>query len=234
MLKKTLSLRAGYFLLIGVVALVVSPTARAGDEFQYRMGAKFVAELVKNWKGTLGTEASYDDRGHRIKNYNDIGVAYLGLSDWFDLGGNYRAIFRKLGDDTWVRENRYYLNLNARGRRLGIALSHRIRLEYNQWEQGISDFGTARYRIGVNAPFELDPIRERRILKDYKVRPFGSYEFFYNTHDNYIARHNFKAGLSARITQRIIGNLAYTREESRSRINDSDLNVLGLEFKLLF
>jgi hypothetical protein len=234
MLKKTLSLRAGYLLLIGVMALVVSPAAGAGDEFQYRVGATFVGEIVKHWKGTMETEASYDERGRRIKNYNDVGVAYLGLSNWFDLGGNYRTVFRELADGTWARENLYYLNFNARDSRLGIGFSHRIRLEYNQWEQRIGDFGTARYRIGVNAPFELDPVRERRLLKDYKLRPFCTYELFYNTLDNYIARHHFKAGLSARITQRIIGNLAYTREESRSRIDDRDLNVLGLHFKLLF
>ena len=116
----------------------------------------------------------------------------------------------------------------------GKRFNHRIRLEYNNWDQRLNDFGTVRYRIGINSPFELDPIRERRILKDYKVRPYGSYELSYNTSDDFVAAHSFKAGLSISITQRIISNLAYIREESGSKIDARGVNVLELEFKLLF
>ena len=234
MLKKALSLRARHLLLIVVGALVACPAARAGDELQYRISAKFVLEIAEHWKGTLGVESRYDDSGHQIKSHNDIGVAYIGISDWLDLGANYRSIFRVQEDDKWVREDRFYLNFIARHRLLGVGFSHRIRLEYNHWEQRIDDFGTVRYRIGINSPFELDPIRERRILKDYKVRPYGSYELSYNTSDRFVAAHSFKAGLSVSITQKIISNLAYIREESGSKTDAHGVNVLELEFKLLF
>lgn len=221
------------FLLVGIL-LTCCVYSHAGDEFQYRIGVATALDLAKNWKGTLETQSTLDDRGHQIKNYNDVGVAYTGIVDWFALGGNYRNVFRQLRGDTWVRENRLYLNFIARHRLWDVGFNHRIRLEYNSWEQQIDDFGTVRYRFGINPPLELDPIRERKILKDYKVRPYGTYELSYNTFDQYIANHSFKAGLSFSFTERFSSNIYYVREESRSEINDRDMNVLGFDFNLLF
>ena len=100
----------------------------------------------------------------------------------------------------------------------GKRFNHRIRLECNNWDQRLNDFGTVRYRIGINPPFELDSIRERRILKSFnELRPNGSYELSYNTFDHYIGVHTFEVGLSMNFSERFIGNIYYPREEKRAR-----------------
>jgi hypothetical protein len=146
---------------------------------------------------------------------------------------NYRLVFRKLTEENWKHENRPHLNFTMRNRLFGIAFNDRVRLEYNSLED-LTDFGTIRNRIAINPPFELEPDKERLILRDYTVKPYGSYEFSFDTLDDSITRQRFQAGLSVAFTERGIGDLFYTRQDSRSTIDDTDLNITGVNLTLLF
>ena len=116
---------------------------------------------------------------------------------------------------------------------MGIAFSDRVRLEYSDFE-GLGDFGTFRNKLTLNPPFELEPDRERLILRHYTLKPYGSYEIFYDTLDDTVTRHRLQAGLSLVFTDKIVGDISFIHEDSTSRINRNDLNVVAANLKLLF
>jgi len=220
-------------LVLGSILLFVPCTARAGDEFQFWLGATAAVDLAKQWKATVGAQTRYDDRGSLTRHHSDLGVVYKGFADWLDVGLNYRAIFRRGLGDEWRNADRGYLNLTARHRFMGIAFSDRVRLEYSDFE-GFGDFGTFRNKLTLNPPFELEPDRERLILRRYTLKPYGSYEVFYDTLDDTVTRHRFQAGLSIVFTDKIVGDVSFIYEDSTSSIDRNDLNVVAANLKLLF
>jgi hypothetical protein len=220
-------------LLLGALLFLAPSTTSAGDEFQFWLGATAAVDLAEQWKATFGEQARFDDRGSMVRHHSDLGVVYKGIADWLDVGVNYRAIFTRIVDDEWKNANRGYLNVVARSRFMGIAFSDRVRLEYSDFE-GFGDFGTFRNRITVNPPVQLEPDRERLILRRYTLKPYGSYEIFYDTLDDTITRHRYQAGFSVVFTDRIVGNISFVHEDSSSRIDRDDLNVVSTSLKLLF
>ena len=223
----------GWILSSGFIVLFAACTAHAGDEFQFWLGGATALDLAEQWKATFGAQARYDDRGSLVRHHSDLGVVYKGLADWLDVGVNYRAIFTRLSDDEWRNARRGYLNVTARSRLMGIAFSDRVRLEYSDFE-GFGDFGTLRNRIMFNPPFELEPDRERLILRRYTLKPYGGYEIFYDTLDNTITRNRFQAGLSIVFTDGLVGDISYLRENSTSSIDRNDFNIVSASLKLLF
>lgn len=219
--------------IFGLVLLFAPHTAYAGDEFQFWLGATTAVDLAKQWKATVGAQTRRDDQGDLVRYHSDIGVVYKGFAEWLDVGMNYRAMFTRAIGDEWKNANRGYLNVTARSRLMGIAFSDRVRLEYSDFE-GFGDFGTFRNKISLNPPFELEPDRERLILRRYTLKPYGSYEIFYDTLDNAITRHRFQAGLSVVFTDKIVGDISFIRENSTSQIDRNDLNVVSANLKLLF
>jgi len=219
--------------VIGLLLSFAPCITRAGDEFQFWPGATTAVDLAEQWKATVGAQMRYDDRGSLIRHHSDLGIVYQGLADWLDVGVNYRAIFRKIAGDEWKNADRGHLNVTARSRLMGIAFSDRVRLEYSDFE-GLGSFGTFRNKIILNPPFQLEPDRERLILRHYTVKPYGSYEVFYDTLDNEVTRHRFQAGLSVVFTDRIVGDISFIRQESTSRIDQDDFNIVSATLKLLF
>lgn len=230
-------LRQRYALLLLGLILLVTGRVDASDEFQFRFNSTLAVEMAKKWKGTAGIESRYDESGHQVKNHADLGVVYTGIAQWFDIGLNYRTIFSRLQtdleQDQWLRENRMYLNFLMRHRIKEVGFNHRIRLEYSTTDR-IADFGTIRYRVGINPPVEYDPSNERLILRNYTVRPYGNYELAVNSTDYHTGSHSFTAGLSAQFSDRIFGNFYYLREENRTNQDDYGINVVGIDLKLLF
>ena len=218
---------------LGLMLVLVPCTVRAGDEFQFWLGATTAVDLAKQWKATIGVQTRYDDRGDLVRHHSDLGVVYKGLAHWLDLGLNYRAIFTKLVDEEWKNANRGYLNVTVRSQLMGIAFSDRVRLEYSDFED-FGSFGTVRNRIMLNPPFELEPDRERLIFRRYTVKPYGSYEIFYDTLDNAVTRQRFQVGFSVVFTDRIVGDISFIREDSTSQIDGTDLNIVSATLKLLF
>ena len=229
-----------YYAIRMLSALFVAGTALfaievcAADNFFGKIDVTAAVKISSYWKATLATESLWNDQGDQIRHYTDLGVVYSRIAKWFDIGANYRSVFRRIEYEEWIRENRYYLNLTARHRLLNLGFNHRIRFEYNQWNNRLGDFGTVRYRIGINPPIEFDPLRESIILKHYTYRPYGNYELAVNSLDYSIASHRFTLGLSFSFTKRIFSNLYYQYEIRQSEISDIDANFVGVSFKLLY
>jgi hypothetical protein len=75
-------------------------------------------------------------------------------------------------------------------------------------------------------------IMDRRVIKDYKFRPYAKYELATTTFEGIIS-HTFEAGISVGITDAIIGELYCMHQENESTLAEDDWNTVGLEFKIL-
>ncbi len=187
------------------------------------------------WKALFSVEASLDENGDKTQHYSDLGLVYTRIADWFDVGINFRSVYNKLINDQWANENRYYLNFIGRHKLVNIGFSHRVRLEYSQWDEArVDDFGTLRYRISINPPFEYDRHRERLILNDYKVKPYGSYEMALDSTDNDISSHTGKAGISVVISEEAALNLYYSYSKRLTQITEGNFHALGFEITLIY
>lgn len=206
----------------------------ASDPFQFWLKSSLVAKAAKHISVKAEIMAKVDDHGDFFYEDNDIGITYTGISQWLDLGAYYKTKFSKLDipgqEDVWQHEKRPHLNATARFKLFGLTFSDRVQVEYNSLED-LGNYGTFRNKIAINPPFYLDPLRERTILKDTKIRPFASYEIFI-TSANGVSKHRFQGGASFRLSERIFCDLYYLRQENSSF--DSGLNVAGATLKLLF
>jgi hypothetical protein len=234
-MKKYIIIRRAAFALLLLVTLFSAATTQAKDQFEMRINGAAALSLAEYWKATFSIESSFDEDGDKKQHYSDLGFLYTRIAEWLDIGANYRSVYNRLYDDIWINENRFYLNLIGRHQLFNIGLNHRVRLEYSQLDADrIDDFGTFRYRISINPPFEYDMTRERLILNDYTVSPYGSYEIALDTSDNEISSHTGKVGLSAILSEKVVANIYYSYAKRLSDFVDGDLHATALEFTLIF
>ena len=218
-------------ILVLAVAALSSDICFAADDFQWWNSANIVAELSEKWTFTFKEQLRMgDDAGTLIRQHSDFGAVYHGFADWFDLGINYRSIEKKSSDGDWDHSDRMHTNFTFHGKIFGRGVSNRLRFEYDTGQR-MKDFGTFRNKLTINPPYEFHPRRE--IFKSYIIKPFWAYELFYDTLDDKISKHRYTAGLSFKLSENWLSKIYYMHQESKSS-NNSDLNILGLQFKFLF
>ena len=234
-MNKYIIIRRAALALLLLVTFLSAATSHAKDQFEMRLNGAAALSLAEYWKATFSVESSFDEDGDKKQHYSDLGFVYTRIADWFDVGANYRSVYNRLYEDIWINENRYYLNFIGRHRLFNIGFNHRIRMEYSQLDADrIDDFGTFRYRISVNPPFEYDMSRERLILNDYTVRPYGSYEIALDTSDDAISSHTGKVGLSSILSEKVVANIYYSYAKRLSDYVEGDLHATGLEITLIY
>lgn len=214
-----------------VITASISDICLASSDFQLWNSANIVSDLNEDWTFTFEEQLRLgNDAGTLTRYHSDIGFIYHGLADWIDFGINYRAIEKKTDDGNWDHTDRGHVNFTLHGKLFGRDVSNRLRFEYDS-SQEIDDFGTVRNKFTLNPPYELHPRRER--IKSYTIKPYGSYEFFYDTLEYDITKHRFSIGLSAKLSENWYSKIYYMRQESSSS-TEHNLNVLGLHIKFLF
>ena len=233
MLKRYHTRYISLILLCGIVFTICAVSLLAEDETEYRIKAENVIGIGQGWKGTISFQSRVDSHGDNTRQHTDFGAMYLGFARWLDVGIRYRTVFKLVEETDWAREHRYYLDMMGRHALAHVGFSHRVRLEYNEWVDGIDDFGTLRYRISINPPYTLNAKRESLILRKYQLRPYANYEIAINSVDSGVALHSYEVGLSSLFTEAIVGNLYYMREDNNSTVEDTDLNVLGVTLRIL-
>jgi len=225
------------FLIVFVLVLgpiLPSSVAQAEDEFQFWIDPADVAlNLKEHVKSTVQAQFRFGDGGELIRQHSDLGLMYTGLADWLHASLNYRMIFRRLDQEDFLRQDRVHLNFTFKGYLLNLGLANRVRFEYNDLER-VGDYQTIRNKIAINPPLEFKPNDQRVILSKYTLKPFGSYEIFYNTFDHTITRHRFQTGVAMALTDNIKGDISYIREESHSSIDPFNLNVLFMKIRFHF
>ena len=209
--------------------------ASASDNWEYRLTPAASGSISDHWYANINLQTRLDDDFKANRHHVDLGVTYTGLNAWLNIGVNYRRISRKSPEDDWLKEDRFYLDLLAQhrvGKKLGI--SHRFRMEYNSFDAKFGDFGTVRYRLALNPPFEMKSIREKMVIGDYSLKPYGKYEIAFKSLDQSIAWQRFIVGLSKKFSDSTVGNLYYIREIRDSELSDTNLHVLGLDIRYMF
>ena len=216
------------------IVLGFSCEVQANDEFQLWVDPADVAlNLSEHVRSTIQAQLRYDDGGRLVRQHSDVGIVYTGLMDWLHVGLNYRLIFRRLSDEAWKQQNRGHLNFTARGKLLRMGFSNRVRFEYNSLKD-VGDYQTVRNKISLNPPLEFAPNENRRLLRRQTLKPFASYEIFYDTFDHAITRHRYQAGFSMAANKNIKGEISYMRSDDASSIELNDLNILLLRLRLQF
>ena len=224
------------FSTLFIIALIVLLTGSlyAGDPWEFWVKGKLVAKASENFRASAELTSKFNDGGDNFYKASDWGLVYVGVAHWLDLGVYYKSIFRNVDnpgqEDVWQHENRPHLNATARFELFGIVFSDRIQVEYNSFED-LSNYGTFRNQIAINPPNYLEPLRERKVLKQERIRPFASYEIFITSADG-VSKHRLEAGLSVKCTKRVFTDLYYMRQEKSNF--DSGTNIAGLTLKLLF
>lgn len=218
-------------ILVIVVTVCINDICFGSSDFQWWNSANIVADLSEKWTFTFEEQLRMgNDAGTLVVHHEDFGIVYQGLADWLSLGVNYRSIENKTDFGDWVHTDKVHTNITFYGKLFGRDVSNRLRFEYDTG-QGVNDFGTFRNKLTLNSPMEFHPDRER--FKLYTVKPYGSYELFYDTLDNQIKRHRYSAGLSIKLSENWYSKIYYMHQEGKSS-NNSDLNVLGLQIRFIF
>ena len=66
------------------------------------------------------------------------------------------------------------------------------------------------------------------------LKPFATYEIFYDTFDHAITRHRYQAGISVAVSKNIKGEVSYLRSDRSSSIELNDLNIVLIKLRLQF
>jgi hypothetical protein len=215
------------FLIAAVVMTAAGGICFAsGDgDLQYWSTAGASFDINKEWKFTVDEEFRLGDDAHRLfYHHTDMGFVYRGLAHWIELGFNYRQVFEKDSKGQWRRENQPHLNVTLKGKVCGLDLTDRSRLEYRDRENK-EDVWRYRNKLTVKLPFELTEL---------KLQPYLADEVFITLNDDNIDKNRLYAGLSAKLSKEIRGEVYYMLQSSRSNEQWDHANVLGMALRLSF
>jgi hypothetical protein len=217
-----------YFFAVLIFAGFLGESCFAFDDgdFQYWSSAGVSFDINKDWKCTFDEEFRFgEDAGEFYYHHSDLGFVYKGLTDWIELGFNYRQVFdRTDSEGEWKQENRPHLNVTLKGRLFDLDVSNRSRFEYRDREDK-EDLWRYRNKFTVKLPFELTAL---------KLKPYLADEVFIPLNDDNITRNRIYAGVSFTVLEDITGEVFYLWQSSRSDGDWKDTNVLGTRLKFRF
>ncbi|MCU0915885.1 MAG: DUF2490 domain-containing protein [Planctomycetes bacterium] len=205
-------------LLISLAVLVgtVVPRARA-FEFEYWPKAIVTIPLHEHWQVGVEEWLSFSDNARRFKDtQTDLTLTYLGLADWLSVGGGYKRIFAKDGDD-WLTEDRPYANLTVKTKVRGFGLVDRSRFEYRMPEDEEQSW---RYRNRLNV---LSPVT----FTSLKIQPYTATEVFYSFDGEGFSQQRLYGGAFIPLHKNVRLELFYLWKLDKCDDEWHDTNVLG-------
>ncbi len=215
------------FLVVVIAGEFLSTPCFAFDDegFQYWSGASTSFDITKDWSGKFEEEFRFgNDGGNLYYNHSDLGFVFSGLTDWLDLGLNYRQVFEKDSKSEWRQENRPHFNITFKGKLFDFDLSTRSRFEFRDRENK-DDVWRYRNKITVKFPFELTELKLKSYLAD---------EVFVTLNDDNVDRNRLYSGFSLDLFENMKASFFYLWQSSRSSREWKDIHVLGTSFKILF
>jgi hypothetical protein len=197
-----------------------------GDEgFQYWSTTALSVDIDKDWKLTADEEFRFgDDGGNFYYQHTDVGLVYKNVTDWMDLGINYRQVNEKDSSDVWRQENRPHLNVTLKGKIQDIDFSSRSRFEFRNLEKK-KDVWRYRNKVTCKLPLELTAV---------KLKPYVADEVFVDFDQKGLNRNRLSAGFSVKLAKQIKGVIYYLWQASRSNGEWQDIHVLGTQLKFTF
>ena len=149
---------------------------------------------------------------------------YKGLSDWIDLGFNYKQGFIKGNDGHWIQENRPHVNITFYGRLGPLDFSDRSRFEFRDRENR-EDLWRYVYRLEVKLPLEFTR---------YKFRPYIADQVYLNLEGHTFEKNRIYSGVSFELTKNLESKIYYVWQSAKLDGQWIDLNALGFQIEILF
>ena len=214
--------------IIILIALMIISAGYAfatdDGDFQYWNTENISWKLDENWKIGFEEEIRFGDNADSLYYaHSDLGLTYSGLSDWLDLGLNYRQIFEKKSSE-WKEENQPHINAVLKWQFQDFSLSNRARFAYKNREDA-DNFWQFRNKLTIKSPWKVT---------DFEIQPYIADEIFYDFDVNTLNRNRFYAGFSLKLFKGLKGEIFYLWQTSEKDHKWSDLNVLGTKFTLSF
>jgi hypothetical protein len=195
------------------------------EGFQYWSTASLNVDIDKDWKLTVDEEFRLgDDGGNFYYQHTDVGLVYKNVTDWMDLGINYRQVNEKDSRDVWRQENRPHLNVTLKGKIHDIDFSSRSRFEFRNLEKK-KDLWRYRNKFTCKLPLELTAV---------KLKPYVADEVFVDFDQKGLNRNRLYAGFSVKLAKQIKGGIYYLWQTSRSKGEWQDIHALGTQLKFTF
>lgn len=128
-----------------------------------------------------------------------MGFTYTSPAKWVELGLSYRQVFTKDSRGEWRQINQPHFDITLKAQLLGLGLSNRSRLEYNDIENR-EDLWRYRNKVTLKFPLELTPL---------KLQPYIADEVFINFDKKDFNRNRLYSGLSLKVSQYLRGEAYY-------------------------
>ena len=223
---RKLKIMKKFILAIGLLLRMFLCNCYAFDDgdFQYWNSESVSVKINKDWKIGLEEEWRFgDDAGDFYYQHSDLGLAYSGFANWFDLGINYRHIFEKKSSK-WRVENRPHLNATLKWKLLDFGFSNRGRFEYRS-RKDTEDFWRYRNKFTIKTPFKLTK---------FEIQPYVANEIYYDFDQGAFNRNRLYGGLGFKIFKHLKAEIFYLWQSSEKNNKWSNLNSLGTKLKISF
>lgn len=216
---------------IVVLAAIIIFTGQAAFAFddgdwQYWNTESASVKLADEWKASVEQEFRWGDDMHNpYYNHTDVGIAYSGLADWFDLSVNYRHINEEKSGG-WKTEYQPNINGTIKWKFQDFSFSNKSRFEFREREDA-DEVWQYRNKLSITPPI---------ILTEYKIQPYVADETFFDSDSQELNRNRFFSGLTFNITKTLKGELYYLWQRSKSSSSGkwTDYNAVGTKLKIAF
>ena len=183
-------------------------------------------KLNQYWQLTLEQDYVADDQGRDICfTQSDMGLVCKPMTDWFELGVNYRRIYQRTEDDPYKAIDRPRLNIALRGQIFAFDASCASRFEYRNQERQ-KDF----WRYGNKFALKFQPL-----VPAFKLQPYIAYDFSadLNSTSDFASR-GFSSGASFKLSQNLTGDFYCRWQTSRYGDIFYDYRVIGTALRFTF
>ena len=193
-------------------------------DFQYWNTESMSFKIGKDWKANVETEFRFGDGlSDFYYQYSDLGVVYSGITEWLDVGVNYRLVYEE-DDGDWNFENRPHYNVTLTYSFSDITVSDRNRFEHRikeGWDQ------SWRYRNKLTVKLPLN-------VTAFEIQPYIADEIFVDFDDGEFDRNRLYGGITMKLLKNLKGDLFYLWQSSKSGSGWTDCHVIGSNLKLSF
>lgn len=203
--------------------MAVTAFAYGDGDWQLWITGDMEGKPSEKWKVKVEEEFRY---GSNLKEFyyqhTDCGLTRK-LTDWFNLGLNYRQIYEKK-EGVWQQENRPHINGTFKWKWLDFEFEDRNRFEY-RIREGKKSSWRYRNRLALGFPVKLTKL---------DIQPYLADEIFVDFDEGELNRNRFYVGFKAKLIKYLKADIFYLHQMSKKSGDWTQYNVIGAKLKAEF